>query len=117
MNAKRVRAFAAETAGQTFISLARYYGTTAPSEETLCRLRLTSLNDHGGCKSALYLAVGAPVVVNDNLHTAQGVTNGAYGTVVKIVLDLADAMRLAAKPSDATHNFVLSKPAPCVVVR
>jgi hypothetical protein len=57
------------------------------SEEQVKKLRSLSLNMHDNTESYLYFHEDMPAVLNENLHTLQGITNGAYGRIGKIVLD------------------------------
>ncbi|KAK4699453.1 ATP-dependent DNA helicase PIF1, partial [Phenoliferia sp. Uapishka_3] len=41
---------------------------------------------HDNLESVLYLTLGMPLVLYENSHTSQGITNGAYGTLVGIQL-------------------------------
>lgn len=79
----------AKSEGITLLQYSAVYRSTDgfPSQTQLQALRNLSLSTHDACESQLDFHIGMPVVLNENQHTPQGRTNGAYGTVVKIVLD------------------------------
>lgn len=56
-----------------------------------------------------------PIVLNVNLHTGQGLTNGAYGTITRIVLDPVDVERFGEDPF--TPEFLCKKPPLAVFVK
>lgn len=79
----------ARNEGLTLLRYAACYKSTDgfPTPLQLGQLQSLTLNVHDSTESKLYLHVKMPVVLNENHHTPQGITNGAYGTVVRIVLD------------------------------
>ncbi|GAA6028558.1 hypothetical protein JCM8097_007281 [Rhodosporidiobolus ruineniae] len=116
-NRERTIAFARERRQLVFASIARY---TAPNgavnKSVIEALATGSPTVHGNCDAAVYLTIGMPVVLTSNLHTGQGVTNGAYATVTRIVLEADDERRCRALASIG-QPFVLRQPPRLVLVR
>lgn len=101
INRRRTIAMATRNGRATFIAPA-HYARVRNSEpmiiDDMHKLKSIAPNLHDNMESVLYLTVGMPLVLTDNSHTPQGITNGAYATLVDIVLDPADADAADAMP-------------------
>ncbi|GAA5951502.1 hypothetical protein JCM10213_002746 [Rhodosporidiobolus nylandii] len=116
VNRARTIGLAREKNQLVFASVSRYKTAGRQGKKVdFALLGCVAPRHHGNCDPVVFLTVGMPVVVNANMHTGQGVTNGAYGIVTKIVLDGEDAARL----SEALPGVVfrLLHPPPLVIVK
>ncbi|GAA5924725.1 hypothetical protein JCM10213_000426 [Rhodosporidiobolus nylandii] len=115
VNRLRLEAHAAETGQRVLACVGRYVGRKSMTAEDLAEVGSMSPRSHGATEPILFLTVGMPVVLNSNLHTAQGVTNGAYATVTRIVLDDLDEAGL--KSDTGRGEYVLSQPPKLLIVK
>jgi hypothetical protein len=53
----------------------------------LSKLQTKSPSEHDKVEQVMHFFIGAPVVLYDSEHGGQGIANGAYGTIVEILLD------------------------------
>ncbi|KAK4692208.1 hypothetical protein P7C70_g9180, partial [Phenoliferia sp. Uapishka_3] len=68
-----------------FLSPAKYTSTKINiTSKEVKMLRNLSPKKHDNLEPVLYLSIGMPLVLYENTHTSQGITNGAYGTLVGI---------------------------------
>lgn len=113
VNELRAAGMARDKGQHLLVSVARYK-SGAMSKADLEKVREMSPSAHGSCDPLVYLTMGMKVVINTNVFTSQGITNGAYGTVTRLLLDPSDNLRLADAPVD--RPFVLKYPPRVVVV-
>ncbi|KAK4704722.1 hypothetical protein P7C70_g1483, partial [Phenoliferia sp. Uapishka_3] len=92
INRRRATCLAQALRQPVFVSPAQYssakIAVTAKETKELSQL---SPREHDNLESVLHLTIGMPLVLYDNDHASQGITNGAYGTLVGIHLHSADA--------------------------
>ncbi|KAK4702598.1 hypothetical protein P7C70_g3623, partial [Phenoliferia sp. Uapishka_3] len=92
-----------------FVCPARYHSNKiAVTAKETKRLRDLSPRDHDNLESVLYLTIGMPLVLYDNDHTSQGITNGSYGTLVGIRLEEDDRDSFAG--ANGFRELVLQRP-------
>ncbi|GAA6029634.1 hypothetical protein JCM8097_000975 [Rhodosporidiobolus ruineniae] len=116
VNKRRVLTLARENSQVVLASIARYSTTgRKPKAVDLFELAGAAPRKHGNCDAVVYLTLGMPVVLTLNQHTGQGVTNGAYGTITKIVVNIKDELWVAtAAPGTVVR---LRRPPPLVIVK
>ena len=91
VNRLRIQAWSRHTGNPLYMYRCRYENRqTGLNESTLRALRQLNPNKHDNVESELYLCLGMPVVLYENSHTSQGITNGSYATLVEIQLDHRD---------------------------